>query len=204
MNRDALKNTKPRVGAVIVAAGKGARMGNVAKPLIPLGGKTVIERVVAAFSASPSVDEIVIVCGNPADFTGLVQTQKPLFYAPGGKTRGESVANGVKALKNADFICVHDAARPFINPEDIEKVIQKALETGAAAAFSKVKDTVKYRSVEENCLYTPKRENLLAVGTPQVFARKKYLAARAKALYDKNALLGMVSPKKPSPTKPPF
>lgn len=177
-------NKKPYVGVVIVAAGSGTRMGNVSKPLIRLGDKTVLEHVLSSFSVCPSVDEIAIVCKDEFAFEGLVKSEKPVKFVAGGKTRFESVSNGVDALKKADIICIHDCARPFITSEEIEKLIDAAIKTGAATACTKVKDTVKYVSYEEKCFYTPKRENLIAVQTPQVFKRDVYLASRAVALRD--------------------
>ncbi len=175
---------KPYVGAVIVAAGSGTRMGGIEKPLITLGGITVIERVVAAFSSCPSVDELVVVCKDSSPYEKLIKTKKPIAYTVGGRTRSDSVSNGADVLKHADIICVHDCARPFVTPDEIEKLIAEAIKTGAASACSKVTDTIKYISEEEKCAYTPKRENLIAVRTPQVFRRDIYLAARAKALKD--------------------
>lgn len=176
--------SKPCVGAVIVAAGSGTRMGNVSKPLIKLGDKTVFEHVLSAFSACSSVDEIVIVCRDKAPFEKLVKSEKPVRFAEGGKTRFHSVSNGVDALKYADIVCIHDCARPFITPEEIEKLIGEAVKTGAATACTRVKDTVKYADPGEKCFYTPKRENLIAVQTPQVFKRDIYIASRAVAIRD--------------------
>ena len=175
---------KPYVGAVIVAAGSGTRMGNVSKPLIMLGGKTVIERVVDAFSACPSVDEIIVVCKNSAPFEHLIKSEKQLKFVGGGDTRSDSVSNGVNVLNKADIVCIHDCARPFITAEEIEALIKEAVKTGASCACTKVRDTIKYVSEEEKCCYTPKRENLIAVQTPQVFKRDIYLASRAIALKD--------------------
>jgi 2-C-methyl-D-erythritol 4-phosphate cytidylyltransferase len=175
---------KPYVSAVIVAAGDGTRMGSVSKPLIKIGGKTVIERVAEAFSACPSVDEIIIVCKDPAPFEVLVKSSKPVTFVTGGNIRSESVSNGVDAAKKAEIVCIHDCARPFITPGEIETLITEAEKTGASSACTKVKDTIKYVSEEEKCFYTPKRENLIAVQTPQVFKRDIYLASRAAALKD--------------------
>ena len=157
---------RPFTSAIIVAAGSGTRCGGLAKPLIPLyKGKTVFSYVLEAFAACGTVDEIVVVCKDSSRFEPLLGGVSVVF-APGGATRAASVYNGVRA---------------FITPEDIRLVCEKAYETGAAAACSPMRDTVKYIEPEKKVLFTPAREHLIAVATPQVFRREVYLAACAAA-----------------------
>lgn len=86
------------VCGVIVAAGSGTRMGGVSKPEIKLNGKTLFERVLEAFLASP-VDEIVVVGGENLPrlrlLAGRYSPAVPLRFCEGGKTRSESVFAGV-------------------------------------------------------------------------------------------------------------
>ena len=159
-------------------------MGGVSKPLIKLGNKTLLEKVVETFSNCKSVDEIIVVTKDADAFAPLIKTDKPFSFAEGGKTRTESVTNGVKAAKKADFVCIHDCARPFITVDDIEKLISEAIKTGASCACTKVTDTIKYISEEEKCFYTPKRDNLKAVQTPQIFRKDIFTVSRAKAQKD--------------------
>ena len=159
-------------------------MGGVSKPLIKLGSKTLLERVVETFSKCSCIDELVIVTKDKDTFAPIVKTDKPLTFADGGKTRTESVTNGVMAAKRADIVCIHDCARPFITVEDIEKLVEEAKKTGASCACTKVTDTIKYISEEEKCFYTPKRDNLKAVQTPQVFKKDIFIVSRAKAEKD--------------------
>ncbi len=179
-----MKADKPFVSAIILAAGSGARMGGVSKPLIKLGNKTLLERVVETFSDCKSVGEIIVVTKDADVFAPLIKTGKPFSFAEGGKSRADSAANGVKAAKKADFVCIHDCARPFITVDEVEKLISEAIKTGASCACTRVTDTVKYISEEEKCLYTPKRDNLRAVQTPQIFKKDVYIVSRAKALKD--------------------
>ena len=173
---------RPFTSAIIVAAGSGTRCGGVAQPLIPLyKGKTVFSYVLEAFAACGTVDEIVVVCKDSSRFEPLLGGI-PAVFAPGGSTRAASVYSGVRAGSGqARFVCIHDCARPFIAPEDIRQVCEKAYKTGAAAACSPMRDTVKYSEPEKKVLFTPAREHLIAVATPQVFRKELYLAAYAAA-----------------------
>ena len=141
---------RPFTSAIIVAAGSGTRCGGLAKPLIPLyKGKTVLSYVLEAFAACGTVDEIVVVCKDSSRFEPLLGGVSVVF-APGGATRAASVYNGVRAADaKTKFVCIHDCARPFITPEDIRLVCEKAYETGAAAACSPMRDTVKYIEPEK-------------------------------------------------------
>ena len=173
--------TEHFVSAVIVAAGSGTRMGSIAKPLIKVGGMTLLERVVGTFDKCRHIDEIIVVEREAGQFDTLVTASKPLKFVLGGKTRADSVKCGVSAAISADYVCIHDCARPFITPEDTEKLISAAFEHGASCACTKLKDTVKYRSEEEKCFYTPNRDNMIAVQTPQVFKKSIWLVSDAIA-----------------------
>lgn len=173
------------VCGIIVAAGSGTRMGGVSKPEIKLGKKTLFEMVLEAFAAS-KVNEIVVVGGENLPRLRLlaekVSLSKPLTFCEGGKTRSESVFKGVCHISTAvKFACVHDCARPFVTAEIIDAVIQGASKTGASTACAPVTDTIKYVDTEHHSIYTPKRDFLLAVQTPQVFAKTAFTAAYAMA-----------------------
>ncbi len=174
-----------KVTAIIVAAGSGARMGGVAKPLIKLGGSTVIERVLGAFEKASTIDNIVVVCRDKNElFEYTSKCKKDVTLVLGGATRTDSVRKGVLA-SDGDFVCIHDCARPFVTPENIDSVVNASFETGAATACAPMYDTVKYIDTERNIIYTPERSNLVAVQTPQVFKKDVYLASYAKAVGDK-------------------
>lgn len=179
-----------KVCAVIVAAGSGTRMGGVSKPEIKLDGITLFERVLSAFCAS-DVHEIVVVAGENRprlEAIAAPYTQKPIRFTNGGKTRSESVFNGVSAAsKHCTLICAHDCARPFVTPSIIREVIDGAAETGASTACAKVTDTIKYVDEEHHSVYTPNRDCLLAIQTPQVFRKDRYEVAYALACKRGNA-----------------
>jgi 2-C-methyl-D-erythritol 4-phosphate cytidylyltransferase/2-C-methyl-D-erythritol 2,4-cyclodiphosphate synthase len=167
------------VAAIIVAGGRGARVGGpVPKQLISLGGRTVLQRSVAACDQHPAVAELVVVV--PADLVeagaSLVgPTQRPCRVVAGGARRQDSVRAGFGAVSPAaDLILVHDAARPFVTADVIDRVIEAAQATGAAVPAMAVADTVKRAAIDGDrrvVLTTIPREELWLVQTPQGFRR---------------------------------
>jgi len=178
--------THPRTCAVIAAAGKSSRMNltdGMSKQFIETDSKTVIEKTVAVFNSCSYIDEIIIVARfedieKIREIIKSAKLDKVKSIVAGGETRQESVANAVKEVGgNIDFIAIHDGARCFITPDDIEKVLLKAFETGAAAAGVKVTDTIKLVGDNNIIKNTVSREFLWAVQTPQIFKKDLYLQA---------------------------
>ncbi|MCL2814007.1 MAG: 2-C-methyl-D-erythritol 2,4-cyclodiphosphate synthase [Oscillospiraceae bacterium] len=176
---------RPKTCAVIAAAGNSSRMGladGLSKQFIEIQGKTVIEKTVTAFALSSCIDEIIIAArpGDAAQIRQIVKFAnlgKVKSIVEGGKTRQESVARAICEVGgDISYIAIHDGARCFVSEADIEKVVLKAFETGAAAAGTKITDTVK-SVVGENIAGTLDREFLWAVQTPQVFSKDIYLSA---------------------------
>ena len=152
-------------------------MGGVSKPNIVLCGKTLFEYVLDAFCKS-SVDEIVVVC-SADNMDSLVELakgfDKPITFTLGGKTRAESVGNGIdKADKKCEIVCVHDCARPFVTPEMINQTIESAVKNGASCVCSPVTDTIKSKDPITGFVSTPDRSTLFAVQTPQTFKKSLY------------------------------
>ena len=170
------------VSGIIVAAGRGTRMGSISKPLIKLGKKTVFEHVLSAFFNS-CVDEIIVVCNDKNAFLPYIsEWKKPIIFAEGGRTRALSVYNGVAATKKeSELVCIHDCARPFVTGEIIDKVVAEAAKIGAATASHAVTDTIKYVNKEANTYYIPERKYLFAVQTPQAFTKNIYTVSFALA-----------------------
>lgn len=168
--------------AIIVAAGNGTRMkSEKSKQLIEINDIPVIAHTMLAFENTDIVDEIIVVTRESdiliiSDITKEFGISKVTNIVPGGATRTDSVKNGIHHAKNT-YVAIHDGARPCINPEDIEKTIKKAIETGAAALGYPVTDTLK--KVDENQIITNtiSRENLWAIQTPQVFEKSLILKA---------------------------
>ncbi len=182
-----MKADKPFITAVIVGAGNGTRMGGVNKALIKIGDKTAFRMVLDAFGEAESISEIVVVCRDAAEMEKASEgfSAKPLRFTLGGKTRTQSVFNGVGAAsRKCAFYCIHDCARPLVTAEIIDTVTAAAIKTGAATACTPVTDTIKYVDTEKGTVYTPTRANLLALQTPQVFEAKLYTLAAALAKKD--------------------
>ncbi len=181
-----MRADKPYVTAIIAGAGNGTRMGGVNKAFIKIGEKTGFRMVMEAFSSCSVVDEIVVVCRDTAPYEEeLAEMGLSVTFAKGGQTRTRSVMNGVAAAsKKSEFFCIHDCARPLVTPEIIEAVVKAAFEKGAACACTPVTDTIKYVDRETGTTYTPERKHLLALQTPQVFARDVYTVSAAMAVKD--------------------
>ena len=170
------------VAAVIVAAGNSTRMG-MPKMLLPLKGKPVIVHTLTVFQNSPVIDEIVLVA-RAEDVDALHELAanhgigKLMAVVPGGDTRQQSVANGVRACgTDIAFFAIHDGARPLVSSECIAAVVQAAQRDGAAATAVRVKDTIKVADENGFVCSTPDRATLWSVQTPQIFERDLYLRA---------------------------
>src|SRR6267378_1703181 len=164
------------VSAIIVAAGKGTRMGpNVDKLFLELNGSPIVAHTWRRFDRVPMVAEIIIVVreGMESAFSQLAQSEnfsKPFRLVPGGKERQDSVWNGLEALSPAaEIVAIQDAARPCTSPSVIADTIQAAREIGAAVAAQLVTDTIKESEDGSLVSRTIDRTRLFAVQTPQTF-----------------------------------
>jgi 2-C-methyl-D-erythritol 4-phosphate cytidylyltransferase len=171
-------SSSARATALIVAAGSGSRLGaDRPKAFVDLAGRTLLEWSVRALAASPSIGEIVVALPE-----GSLAPPNTIGVA-GGRIRSESVRNALDAASEAEIVLVHDAARPLVTPELVERVIAALAAPGvdAAIAATPVTDTIKCvqaaataarGSLPESShlvLETLPREDLWAVQTPQAF-----------------------------------
>lgn len=164
------------VTAVIVAAGRGTRMGsNVEKLFLGLAGRPVIQHTWLRFDSCPVIDYIVLVVRPELKpkFEKLAASQaltKPFCLADGGLERQDSVWNGLQAAPTGtEIVAIQDGARPCTSHELIAATVAVARETGAAVAASPVTDTIK-ESADGNVISGhPDRSRLWAVQTPQTF-----------------------------------
>lgn len=173
--------------AIVLGAGSGTRMKSYKnKMLLEIMGKTVIERSVEAFLEIPEINEIIVTAREEE-----LQTYIELFeddrisFVIGGATRQESVKNAVETIDEADFVIIHDGARPFIREQDIVNTLDNAKLYGAAAVGVPVKDTIKLIDKEGIVVGTPDRSLLFAVQTPQIFRFDMYRQAMKKAIESK-------------------
>lgn len=166
-----------QVCAMILAAGSSSRMG-FDKLFYPLDGQPVLAHSLRAMEKHPLVGSIVLVAGegNLDKVQKLAQScKKPATVVRGGATRAESVLNGLEKAVG-EYVAIHDGARPFVSEEVITAAIEGAIRTGAAAPAVPVKDTIK-AAAGALVDFTPPREKLYAVQTPQVFRLENYRKA---------------------------
>jgi len=179
--------------AIIVAAGRGTRMGpDIDKLFLEVSGAPVVAHTWERFDDSESIDEIVLVIreGMKTAFEELAATlelRKPHRFAIGGKERQDSVWNGLQAIAPAsELVAIQDAARPCTPVGLIEATLDAARETGAAVAAQRVSDTIKQSEDGQMIARHLERAHLWAVQTPQAFRteilRKALSAVREKGL----------------------
>lgn len=178
---------KPDVGVIIVAGGSGSRVGGrELKQFRWVAGKPMLLHSVQTFMANPSV--VSVVCVLPAPLAGdpppwLFQCDVDrLMISIGGKTRQQSVANGLDDLADeAGIVLVHDAARPGVTAGMIERVIDAVRRDGAAIAALPVADTLKAVDAEGRITRTVDRAGLWQAQTPQGFRRELIQRAHREA-----------------------
>lgn len=161
--------------AIIVAAGSGKRFGSdTPKQFLEILGRPILSHTIAAFESARSIDNVILVVA--ADGRSTAQEILTQFPAPkvttvvsGGKTRAESVQNGFAAVdKTSKVVAVHDAARPLVLASEIDNVVERAAERGAACLTSIVTDTIKQIS-GDTIVSTIDRNTLRRALTPQAF-----------------------------------
>lgn len=165
-----------KVVMLIAAAGSGSRMQlKMNKQFISLGGQSVLGRTLSQINQSKYVDELIVLGQkNELHFIDEIiqKSSLPCKIIAGGETRQDSICNGLRALDDqVAIVATHDGARPFVSVESIDKVIEAVDETGASVLAHPVKDTIKVSTDGHLVSYTPPREFLWAVQTPQVFLR---------------------------------
>jgi len=177
--------------AIIVAAGKGVRMGSD-KLWLEIAGLPVIAHTWKRFNESQCIGEIILVVRegmqtNFAELAAKFHFQKPFRIVAGGAERQDSVCNGLEALgSETDIVAIQDAARPCTSEALIEATIAAARETGAAVAAQAVTDTIKETADGKTISRTLDRAKLWSVQTPQTFRveiiRRALAAVRERGL----------------------
>lgn len=160
--------------AIVVAAGKGTRLGGARpKQFLELRGVPVIIYTLRQFERCQEINEVITVlpAEDTAGFPSLTrqfELRKAGRAVAGGATRAQSVRNGLNAIADADIVAVHDGVRPFVTPEEIDQVVAAAREKGAAVLTSPVADTIK-RVQDGRIIETVARAGLRRALTPQCF-----------------------------------
>ena len=162
--------------AIIVAAGSSRRMGSD-KLFEIMAGKPVIAHTIDAFELADSVGEIIVVtrddrCNEIRKLTCNQSFKKVRAIITGGERRQDSVRAGLENLRrDARYIAVHDAARPLVRPEQIERVFEQCRVHGAAALTEPINDTLKRADIDLVVTDSVDRHQLYAMQTPQIFER---------------------------------
>jgi 2-C-methyl-D-erythritol 4-phosphate cytidylyltransferase/2-C-methyl-D-erythritol 2,4-cyclodiphosphate synthase len=176
-----------RIGAIVVAAGAGKRMGGVPKALVKLGGTSLLSRALGMIASVPGAGPVVVACvpGRAGEFSEAAGAAGArAIFTDGGAERSDSVERAWRALEAPfDVVLIHDAARPFATAALALRVARAALAHGAAVPLVPVPDTV--RRIEGGAVAgTLDRSALRLTQTPQGFRRELFAAALEKWVRD--------------------
>ncbi|HEX3032421.1 MAG TPA: 2-C-methyl-D-erythritol 4-phosphate cytidylyltransferase [Bacillota bacterium] len=182
--------------AIIPAAGQGKRMGNqVNKQFLCLAGLPILVHTLTAFEKHSEISGLVVVCREEeveycrTEIIEKYGLRKVFAVVAGGQERQQSVLNGLKAVAGqADYVLIHDGARPFVTADIINRSLAAAITTRAAVAAVPVKDTIKEATAGGLVTGTPDRARLWQVQTPQAFDYQ--LIRRAYDLAEAEGFLG--------------
>ena len=182
----------PQAAAVIVAAGRGERLGaTIPKAFVAVAGVPMLLHAARRVALSPEVGRIVVVVGaSDVDRARMLLMQHGVrnvtAVVPGGAHRQDSVFAGLSHLGEAPVAVVHDGARPLVPPDVVTAVIQAAVEAGAASAGLPVRETVKLVDGAD-ARQTLDRDRLWVAHTPQAFRtallREAHHRAKAEGFY---------------------
>ena len=179
--------TFPGVCAVVPAAGFGRRMQTECpKQYLSIGNKTILEHAGAALLANPLIQRVVI-AGSPGDvrFSQLpLANHSQITVVDGGTERADSVLAGLKVLGEADWVLVHDAARPCLHQDDLSRLLSLC-ETSRVGGIlaAPVRDTMKRGEPGKAAVaHTVERDDLWHALTPQFFPHALLTACLTRAL----------------------
>ena len=175
-----------KVTAIILAAGKGNRMhSEVPKQFLELDGKPVLYYSLNAFEKS-TVDDIILVTGKDdiayceKEIIHKYHFNKVRTVVEGGTERYWSVKNGLVAAKGAEYVLIHDAARPCVGKDIIERSIIEVMQNRSCTVGVPVKDTIKVVDSNNYGIDTPSRDTLWQIQTPQCFQYSEIIEAYEK------------------------
>jgi len=162
------------VTAIIAAGGRGERFGaGRPKQLLTLGGVTILQRSVDALLGHPRVHDLVValppeLAAAPPAY--LYRHDKPVVVVEGGARRQDSVARAfARVPAAAEIVVIHDAARPLVSADLIDRTVTAAATDGAAVAALRATDTVKRGDADGRVIETLPREHVYLAQTPQAF-----------------------------------
>jgi 2-C-methyl-D-erythritol 4-phosphate cytidylyltransferase len=178
-------------GVVVVAAGKGSRMGSTeSKQYLLMDQKPILVHTLEIFQSIAEVSSIVLVVGEGDEvrcrlYAEQYKLSKVDTILSGGSERQSSVFKGLRALPaNTEWVLIHDGVRPFVAVTDVIACWQQAITDGAAVLAVPLKDTVKIVNIDRFIESTPDRSSLWAIQTPQAFRLADLLVAHERAAAD--------------------
>ena len=158
--------------AVIPAAGVGSRMqANKPKQYLKILDKTILEHTLSVILSHPAINHVILAVGKNDPYLSEMTLfpHQNITLVEGGESRAESVLNGLKAIKNNQaWVLVHDAARPCLTHQDLDKLLQIDDEQGAILAIPAV-DTIKRANKQQDIIKTEDRTELWLAQTPNFF-----------------------------------
>ena len=174
-----------KINAIIPAGGTSSRFGNTNKLLEKINNKEIIKYTVEAFIQADIED--IVICSNSSIIeilSKMFNQYKNIKIIEGGKTRQESVFNGLKVL-DSDYVLIHDGARPMITTQIIKNTITSVVEKKAVSVMTKTIDTIKEVDEQGRIIKTIDRSKLYNTQTPQAFEYKLIRQAH-ETLIDKS------------------
>ena len=165
------------LSCIITAAGSGLRMkSKVNKPYIEISGKKILEITLDTITSINEIDEIILVIRpDDEDFVRDILKKYPrsIKYVYGKNTRELSTFEGLKALSDeSDLVLTHDGVRPFASRELFLKTIESLKDNKAVITATKSKDTVKIVDDRMYVDFTPNRDYVYNIQTPQAFDKR--------------------------------
>ncbi|WP_170220278.1 2-C-methyl-D-erythritol 4-phosphate cytidylyltransferase [Paenibacillus anaericanus] len=173
-------------GVIVVAAGRGTRMGSKeSKQYLMLQDKPIVIHTLEVFDRHPLITEIILVTGAQdvercLSWIHEFGMTKKIKVIAGGAERQHSVYQGLLHM-NSPWVLVHDGVRPFVTQQQVTSCYEAAVQHGAAVLAVPVKDTVKQVDGQGWVTATPDRRSLWAIQTPQAFRRSELIQAHEVA-----------------------
>ena len=186
---------KQKYAAIVLAAGSGKRMNSqVHKQYLIIQDRPVLYYSLKEFEDS-AVDEIVLVVGKGEEefcrkeIVDKYGISKVKAIVEGGKERYHSVFEGLKQTSDADYVLIHDGARPFVNQDIIRRCMQEVQKYQACVVGMPVKDTIKIADEGGYAKQTPDRKNVWMIQTPQTFSYALIYGAYEEMLKTEDAAI---------------
>ena len=163
------------VSAIVLAGGRGKRMGTIqSKQYISLNGKPILYYTLKQFIKNKFIDKVILVvseeeveyCNKEVLQKYQLKLDKIVF---GGRERQDSVYNALSELEDSDIVLIHDGARPFVSQRIINDAVKYAKIHKAAAPGVMPKDTIKIKGEDNFSISTIDRSRAVAIQTPQAF-----------------------------------